>query len=235
MKNQIYVWDKFIRFFHWSLVLAFIIAYLSGEEESAIHIYAGYYILGLLLLRLIWGFIGSKYARFNQFIYSPITMLSYLKRLFTKRGGKRYLGHNPAGGWMVILLMISIFCTSLSGLKVQALEGDGPLAGAAQAVTGQNYFIKVSAYEHEREEYEKSEREEYEKEAYQSNEYKEKENDKIERHGINANEEQWEEIHEFFANLTVLLIVLHIGGVLLSSMKHHENLVRAMLTGYKRP
>lgn len=71
MQNEIRVWDPLVRIFHWSLVVSFAIAYFSGDEENAIHIYSGYIVAALISFRLIWGFIGSRHARFSDFVYSP--------------------------------------------------------------------------------------------------------------------------------------------------------------------
>jgi len=68
MSNEIRVWDPLVRIFHWGLVASFTVAYLSGEEESNVHIYAGYIVLGLIAFRVLWGFIGSHYARFGSFL-----------------------------------------------------------------------------------------------------------------------------------------------------------------------
>lgn len=132
MINQIKVWDPLVRIFHWSLVIAFTVAYLSGDEENAIHINAGYIILGLIIFRLIWGFIGSKYARFKDFTYSPRSIINYLKSLFTRQP-KHYIGHNPAGGAMILALLIGLTVTTYSGLKIYAIEeGAGPLAQSTE-------------------------------------------------------------------------------------------------------
>ncbi len=205
MKNQIYVWDNMVRFFHWTLVLVFTIAYLTGEELDLVHAYAGYYIMGLIVVRIIWGFIGTKYARFSQFIRSPQAAFNYLKELFSSQkdnNEEKYIGHNPAGGWMVIMLLLSILATGYSGLKVYGLEGNGPLAISATeySQTQQSNLINVS-------------------------------DDGV--HENEQDEEFWEGIHEFLANFTVLLILLHVGGVILSSRKHHTNLIKAMITGFK--
>jgi len=128
MKNKVRVWDPLIRLFHWGLVVTFFIAYFTGEEESDLHIYSGYIVLGLISFRLIWGFIGTKHARFGDFLTTPTTAMSYLKGLADKP--KRYIGHNPAGGWMIIIMLITLFVVSWSGLEVYANEeGLGPLAG----------------------------------------------------------------------------------------------------------
>ena len=126
--NEIRVWDPFIRVFHWSLVVAFSIAYLSGEDESLLHIYSGYIVLGLVAFRLLWGIIGTRYARFTNFIYSPGEVVRYLKSII-ERKPLHYVGHNPAAGWMIVALLLCLLVVTVSGLKVYAIEeGLGPLA-----------------------------------------------------------------------------------------------------------
>jgi len=206
MNNEIRVWDPLVRIFHWSLVLAFTIAYLSGEEESSLHIYAGYTVLGLITFRMLWGFIGTRYARFSNFVYSPGTVIQYLKSLLTKNP-KHYIGHNPAGGWMVITLLLCLFVATISGLKVYAIEeGLGPLAGdTSLTIISSTYADSDEGHDSE----------------YEKNEHGEDE------------EEFWEEIHEVSSNLMLLLIFLHIAGVIVSSRLHDESLVKAMFTGKK--
>ena len=135
MENEIRVWDPLVRIFHWGLVLAFTIAYLSGDEENSLHIYSGYVVLGLIAFRVLWGLVGTRYARFSNFVYSPGTVIQYLKGLAAKKP-KHYVGHNPAGGWMVIAMLLCLAVVSVSGLKVYAIEeGLGPLAGDTPALT----------------------------------------------------------------------------------------------------
>lgn len=135
MKNEIRIWDPLVRIFHWSLVTGFSIAYLTGEVEGNLHIYSGYIVLGLISFRVVWGFIGTRHARFSDFIYSRESVSRYLKSLLTGKP-KHYTGHNPAGGWMVIAMLVSLFVVSISGLKLYAVEeGLGPLAGPVPAVT----------------------------------------------------------------------------------------------------
>jgi len=122
---QIKVWDIGVRLFHWSLVLFFTIAYIS-EDIELIHVYAGYVVSGLILFRLLWGLIGSKYARFGNFIYGKKTALVYLRSLFTKQP-QHYIGHNPIAGWMIITLLISISLVTWSGMELYAADGKGPL------------------------------------------------------------------------------------------------------------
>lgn len=145
MSVTVYVWDRFIRFFHWSLAALFVTSYLTGENEHWIHPYSGYAIIGLLVARIAWGFRGSLHARFSDFVYPPTEVIAYLKALASGGQPRRYLGHNPAGGAMVLAMLVLLSGTTFSGLKLYAIEeGKGPLAAvelslvpAAQADGGE--------------------------------------------------------------------------------------------------
>jgi len=178
------IWDPLIRLFHWTLVLSFMVAYLTEDELQILHVYSGYLIMGLLTVRLIWGFVGTKHARFSDFIRPPGEVKTYLKDLLTLRA-TRHLGHNPAGGAMILALFVSLVLTTFTGVGAYGAEGGGPMAG---------WFIGIGEF----------------------------------------GGEALEEIHEFFANFTLLLVVVHVGGVVLGSLLHRENLVRAMFTGRKQ-
>jgi cytochrome b len=183
-QNEVKVWDPFVRIFHWSLALTFTIAWLSGDEFEVLHINAGYAVLGLVLLRIVWGFIGTRHARFRNFIYPPAEVKGFLRDTLMQRA-RRYLGHNPAGGAMIILMLLSLVITTATGIACYGIEdGAGPLA------------MLVGVPE--------------------------------------AGGEMLEEVHEFFANLMIMLVVVHVIGVLIESQLHHESLIRAMLTGRKR-
>ncbi|MGB5453743.1 MAG: cytochrome b/b6 domain-containing protein [Sedimenticolaceae bacterium] len=166
-RDRVQVWDPFVRVFHWSLVLAFIMAWASAEEWDWLHEQTGYFILVLVGLRTLWGLLGSSHARFSDFLYSPGRTLAYLRGLRSGRP-QHYLGHNPAGGWMVIALLLTLLATGASGMLIGGNE-----------------------------------------------------------HGY------WKDLHEGFANLTVALVLVHVGGVLMASVLHRENLVRSMWTGMK--
>jgi len=126
--SQIKVWDPLVRFFHWALVSAFTIAYITEEDFLTIHSWAGYLILLLLCIRFVWGFIGTRYARFSDFSYSTTNIIQFLKDTL-RFSAKRYLGHNPAGGAMVFLLMFSLLITTVSGvILLGAEEQAGPVA-----------------------------------------------------------------------------------------------------------
>jgi len=127
--SKIKVWDPLVRLFHWSLVIACITAYITQEENYELHLQSGYLIIGLICFRTIWGFIGPVHARFSDFIYSPVTLINYLKASRNHQA-KRYLGHNPAGGIMVVLMILILFIITLSGIALDAAENRaGPLSG----------------------------------------------------------------------------------------------------------
>jgi len=133
--QQTKVWDIFIRIFHWVLLLLFTTTYLTEDDYLTIHVYAGYTMIALILLRLIWGLVGSRYARFSSFVVSPSVIIKYLKDVVQFKA-KHYLGHNPAGGAMVIALLVSLSMTLLFGLLTYgATEFSGPLASIAFSVS----------------------------------------------------------------------------------------------------
>ena len=185
MTREIKVWDPMVRIFHWSLVAAFFFAYFTEDDFLSPHVWAGYTVGGLVLFRVLWGFIGSKHARFSDFVRPPREAIAYLKDEL-KGQARRYIGHNPAGGANVIALLVSLTFTVVTGLIVY---GAGECAGPLSSWL--------------------------------------------------CNTPEWlpeagEEIHEFFANFTLFLVVLHVAGVIWSSLLHHENLVAAMWNGRKR-
>lgn len=179
------VWDPLIRLFHWGLVGCFLVAYVTEDDFLTLHTWAGYLVAGLVLWRILWGLVGTRYARFSSFVLPPRRVLHYLKDTLALRA-KRYLGHNPAGGAMILILLLSLVLTTTTGLAVYG-AGDqaGPLAFALGNVS--EFVVGIL-----------------------------------------------KETHEFFANLTLLLVLVHVIGVAVESLIHRENLVRAMITGRKR-
>ena len=216
---QISVWDLLVRIGHWLLVLFFFVAYFTEDDLLIIHSWAGYCVGVYVVFRVIWGFVGPKHARFADFAYGPVKAVRYLKELMLFQA-KRYIGHSPAGGLMVFALLISLTATTVTGAALLAVEENaGPLApwlgrGAALEETMKGLALFAAP-------------------ARAS----EDENERGEDHNKNSDEEKGEtleETHEFFSNLTLLLIIMHIGGVVFASLVHKENLVRAMITGHKR-
>jgi len=108
------VWDRFVRVFHWSLVSLFVLAYATGDESEKVHIAAGYAIGALLALRIVWGFVGPAHARFANFVRSPRAVLSYMRDIVLLRA-PRHLGHNPAGGAMIVALIVTLIATCVTG------------------------------------------------------------------------------------------------------------------------
>ncbi|MCB1745907.1 MAG: cytochrome b/b6 domain-containing protein [Gammaproteobacteria bacterium] len=197
MGTQVYVWDRFVRFFHWSLVAAFTLAWLSAEENDTVHSMAGYAVIGLVLARLGWGLVGTRHARFADFVRGPRAVKRYLLSLAGRP--EHHVGHNPAGGWMVVALLATLLLTTATGVVVYGYEGHGPLATTLAPARAAG--VAESA---------------------------------AERTARRRAEHRWEEVHEFAANLTLVLVGLHVAGVVVASRLHRENLVRAMLNGYKR-
>jgi cytochrome b len=171
MAATVKVWDPLVRLFHWALVAGFAIAWISAEQWEDLHEWAGYTATALIVFRLAWGLIGPRYARFTQFVRSPGTVAAYVRDVVGHRE-QRFLGHNPAGGAMIVVLMATLFALGLTGwlYTTEAFWGAGWL----------------------------------------------------------------EESHEFLANLMLVLVGLHVVGVAVESLRHGENLVRAMFTGRKR-
>ncbi len=111
---MIKVWDPLQRLFHWGLVASIAIAWLTSEESETWHEWVGYVGLGLIGFRLVWGFIGPRYARFSQFMRGPGTVIEYTKDVLNQRE-KRYIGHNPLGAVMVIALLATTAATGVTG------------------------------------------------------------------------------------------------------------------------
>ena len=172
MKDKtIPVWDPFVRVFHWSLVLCIGIAWLRSDDAQTLHTVVGYMAGSLVLFRVIWGLVGSKYARFSQFVRSPRIVIRYLKSIVSHRE-VRYLGHNPAGGAMIITLILAVSVTCISGWML-----------TTDAFWGVLWVQKV---------------------------------------------------HGFAAKSILLMVLFHVIGVLVASIRHRENLALAMLSGHKR-
>lgn len=208
--KTIRVWDPVIRIGHWTLVLAFFTAYFTEDDFLSLHVWAGYVVGAVICIRLIWGLVGTKYARFSDFVRSPAAALRYL-RLLTRHRAPRYLGHNPAGGLMIIALLVSVSGAVYSGLMLYAIEEQaGPLAGwVAEDGSSMSLPSVVPTTRAD-------------------------EPDDGDQQAEGKDEEFWEEVHEIFANLALLLIALHVAGVAYSSYMEKENLAKAMLTGRKR-
>lgn len=168
---MIRVWDPFVRAFHWTLVLGFAVAWLSAEGSERLHTWAGCLVGLLVLARIAWGFVGPDYARFSQFVRPPGFVALYLRSL-ASGSEKRFIGHNPAGGAMILVMLASLAATAATGWMLTTDAFWGSVA--------------------------------------------------IQR------------LHSVLAHGVLLLIVVHLAGVALASVRHGENLVKAMAVGVKR-
>lgn len=169
--KPIRVWDLPTRIFHWSLVASFAIAFLTAESEKLrdIHVIAGYTLAGLIVFRLLWGFVGGGYSRFAEFLPTPQKLVDYIKSLINGKP-QHHVGHNPAGAVAIFLLL-----------------GFGIIAAASGYATYNEFGGHFM-----------------------------------------------EELHEGASNGMMAIVVIHIAGVIVSSWLHHENLVLAMVTGWKK-
>lgn len=122
------VWDPFVRIAHWTVAVLFFVAFVTEDDLMQVHAWAGYFIGVLLLLRIVWGLLGPPHARFTNFVYRPATVLAYLRDLLLFRA-RRYIGHSPAGGTMVIALLLGLVAVVVSGVLLYGVhDGAGPLA-----------------------------------------------------------------------------------------------------------
>lgn len=170
--SEVKVWDPLVRILHWALVILFAAAFISGDDRPRVHLWAGYGVLAIVAVRIVWGLVGSARARFRDFVAPPGRIKAYVRDMARGRP-QRFIGHNPLGGVMV-LAMLALLLT---------------ISGTGVALTIEPY-------------------------------------------------KNWEaliEAHEIASNAALALVVLHVAGVLVSSYQHGENLIRAMITGRKRP
>ena len=187
LENKIYIWDKFIRFFHWNLVLGIAAGYITAENDLIeAHSLIGYYLGVLLILRIIWGFLGKSHAKFSNFLFPLMKVPEYLLSLLSRKDIKDYQAHNPASAYMALTLMLVLGLLLISGsLVLGYLEFEGPLTSITNELP-------------------------------------------------NGYKSTLVEIHEIFFDILITLIILHIAGAIISSILHKENLIKAMIHGYRK-
>jgi len=128
------VWDPFVRLFHWGTLALVVTAFLSDDAKT-LHMVVGYGVLALVTARIVWGFVGTRHARFTDFVAGPRTIGAYLRSLLAHP--RRYLGHNPAGGAMVLVLLALLVATCVTGWLSQTdrFYGDDRVSGAHSVLT----------------------------------------------------------------------------------------------------
>lgn len=112
--STVKVWDPFVRVGHWLLMAGVAAAWLTREGWGTTHEYIGYGALAIVVLRIVWGFIGSAHARFGDFVRAPAATLRYAAQALRGRE-PRHLGHNPLGAWMILALLLVTAATAASG------------------------------------------------------------------------------------------------------------------------
>lgn len=130
-KKTVRVWDLPTRVFHWTLLVLFLVTWISHEADGAlfnVHAISGICVLAMVVFRLVWGFLGSRHARFSDFVRGWADVRQYVKNLLMFRP-TYHVGHNPAGGWMIIALLLVLAFTALNGLFISDDGFVGPLAG----------------------------------------------------------------------------------------------------------
>jgi cytochrome b len=169
-RTSLLVWDAPVRVFHWLIALSFVGAFVTADSERwrFEHVTLGYTMLGLVAFRLVWGLIGTRYARFAAFVRGPRAVAAYVGALLRGQP-EHHLGHNPAGALAIVALLALTCITALTGWATY---------------------------------------------------------DDLGGHWL-------EELHEGAANTLLLVVGIHVVGVLAASWLHRENLLRAMVTGYK--
>lgn len=129
-QRAVKVWDPPVRLFHWLLVALFAFQFWSGKtggNAMEYHMYAGYTVLVLVLFRVMWGFAGSTHARFASFLAGPGRAIAFAKKLVS-RSPAHVAGHNPLGGWMVVVMLASLLVQTVTGLfSNDDIATEGPL------------------------------------------------------------------------------------------------------------
>lgn len=198
-------WDPLVRIIHWGVAAAIVANGLATEEGSAFHIWIGYAAGALLLLRLLWGFIGPKEARFSAFPPSPKAALGHMRDIAAGRRTS-HRSHNPLGALMVYALWGTLAVVVLSGIAMSGPPSVSTLPSEPASM------VAESSPEADEDEHE---------EAGEGGDGGE-------------GGEMIEEVHEAAANLLFLLAALHLAGVVFETRRSGPEVVRAMVGGPRR-
>lgn len=202
-------WDPLVRLTHWGVAAAVVANGLATEEGSDIHIWVGYAAGALLLLRLLWGFIGPAEARFSAFPPSPAAALRHIRDIVAGRR-TAHRSHNPLGALMVYALWAALATVVVTGV---AMTGAPSISTSQAAPASMARAAPAAEADEDDEGGERGERGE----------------------GGEGGGEMIEEIHETAANLLFVLAALHLAGVAFETRRSGAQVVRAMVGGPRRP
>ena len=118
--RQVKVWDILVRVTHWTVAAGIIANLLFTEDGSDLHVYVGYIVVGLVVLRLLWGLIGTRYARFTNFFPTPTRLKAHLSNLSIRRVDEQHLGHNPLAAIMMLSLWTAIIGLGITGYLMES-------------------------------------------------------------------------------------------------------------------
>lgn len=132
---RVRVWDRAVRVLHWTLVVSVALSAIGLVALFGVHQPAGYAAFAAVLIRIVWGMVGSRHARFAQFVRGPRASLHYALAVMQNRE-PRFVGHNPLGGWMVVALMLCIVCLAVTGwlYTTDAFWGDATVEAIHRAL-----------------------------------------------------------------------------------------------------
>ena len=117
--RQVKVWDILVRFTHWTVAAGIIANLFFTEDGSDLHVYVGYTVLGLVVVRLLWGLVGTRYARFTSFFPTPTRLKHHLSALIVRRVDEQHLGHNPLAAIMMLSLWAVIIGLGVTGYLME--------------------------------------------------------------------------------------------------------------------
>lgn len=117
--RQVKVWDILVRFTHWTVAAGIMANLLFTEDGSDLHVYVGYTVVGLVVLRLLWGLVGTRYARFTNFFPTPIRLKHHLSDISARRVDAQHLGHNPLAALMIFSLWAVIIGLGITGYLME--------------------------------------------------------------------------------------------------------------------
>lgn len=142
--KQVRVWDILVRITHWAVAAGITANLLFTEDGSELHQYVGYTVVGLVVTRLLWGFVGTRYARFSDFFPTPTRIKQHLSDLTTRGVDKQHLGHNPLAAIMMLSLWAVIIGLGITGYLMESgILGNKDLLEEAHELLANSLYLLV--------------------------------------------------------------------------------------------